>query len=477
MRFAALGLRARLGVALVTVAVFAVGLATIVANHGVAPRLSAAAEARLRRSSSELAVIAADDYKHHHGWTRADARSLERLAAINGLTVTVQAADGRPVGVAGATSPSAPPRAASAPVLVRQVKVGSIRVSPAGSTLLSPEEVGLRHSLDALHILAAVLAVAAALIAAFILAHTLSSPLRRARLAAEAITRGDLGVRVPPGGGAELTALSGALNQLAETLQEEERLRKASVADLAHELRTPVGGLLSRIEAAQDQVLPDDAANLQAMHAEATRLTALLNDLSRLADAEQPGLLVDKHRIDLAACAAQQVEAFRHQFGQKRIALEQELTTAWVDGDAGRLRQVVSNLLSNALRYTPPGGTTRIRVFADHESSLLEVSDSGIGIGADEIPHIFKRFWRAEKSRSRATGGAGIGLAIVRQLVDVHGGTVDAESVVGKGSTFRIRLPGRQAPVEPHHWAPRRKPPSGVRDDPAEAGSGPSLRP
>lgn len=115
-------------------------------------------------------------------------------------------------------------------------------------------------------------------------------------------------------------------------------------------------------------------------------------------------------------------------------------------------------------------------MFADHESSLLEVSDSGIGIGADEIPHIFKRFWRAEKSRSRVTGGAGIGLAIVRQLVDVHGGTIDAESVVGRGSTFRVRLPGRQAPVEPHHWARGRKLPSGVQDDPAEAGSKPSLR-
>ena len=437
-----LGLRARLAIALVGLVVFAVGLATILANHGLQPRLSAAAQARLERSAAELALIAGDGYRHHGGWTTGDAQSLERFAAVNGLHVIISAPNGRVLALPDHNPDQLSGRPfAEAPVLVNARQVGSVRVTSTGSQLLSPEEVGLRHSLDTLHIVAGGVSVAVALVVAFVLAHTLSTPLRRTRLAAEALTRGDLKTRIPPGGGAELNALTHTLNQLAETLEREEALRKASVADLAHELRTPVGGLLSRIEAAQDRVLPDQAANLEAMHGEATRLTALLNDLSRLADAERPGMLVTKHPVDLADCAAQQLDAFAPQFAERGIALERDLMPAWVDGDAGRLGQIVANLLSNALRYTPSGGRTHVRVASGEKSSVLEISDSGIGIAESDLPHVFKRFWRAEKSRSRVTGGAGIGLAIVRELVHTHGGTTEVQSELGRGSTFRVSLP------------------------------------
>ncbi|MEP6641897.1 MAG: ATP-binding protein [Gaiellales bacterium] len=433
-------------------AVFALGLATILANQGLQPRLSAAAQARLTHSAAELALIAGDGYKHHRGWTNSDTESLERLAAINGLQITILTATGHPIALAGHAAAQLGGRtSAQAPVFANHTRVGSIRVSSTGSELLTPEEVSLRHSLDTLHLLAGVASVAAALVVAFILAHTLSTPLRRARLAAEAIARGDLETRVPPGGGAELNALSQALNQLAETLKDEEALRKAGVADLAHELRTPVGGLLSRIEAAQDHVLPDEAANLDAMHAEATRLTALLNDLSRLADAERPGMLITKRPVDLARCTAEQIEAFAPRFAEAEITVAHHLAPAWVEGDPDRLAQVVANLLSNALRYTAAGESVRVGVRGDGQASLLEIADSGIGIAEADVPHIFKRFWRAEKSRSRVTGGAGIGLAIVRELVHAHGGTITVESQPGQGSTFRVRIPAIPATTEIGH--------------------------
>ena len=162
-------------------------------------------------------------------------------------------------------------------------------VAPLSGQLLTPEEEHLQASLDRLHVIAGAVSVAAALLVAFLLAQTLSGPLRRIRTTAQRIERGELGARVELGGDAEVRAVGHALNRLAETLQHEEELRKESVADLAHELRTPVSGLLSRIEAAQDGVLPDEAANLEAMHAEALRLTRLLDDLARLAEAERPG--------------------------------------------------------------------------------------------------------------------------------------------------------------------------------------------
>lgn len=434
-----LGLRTRLAVGMVALAVFAVGLATLLSNQGLDPRLTTAAKARIARSTSQLAVIAADDYRHHGGWTTPDTADLERLADTNGLRMSVVAADGRVLALPDHARPEpGDVPIARAPVVVNGRTVGSILVRANPSQLLTQEDVGLRRSLDSLHLLAGAISVVAALFIAFLLAHTLTTPLRRARLAAEGIARGDLDIRITPAGGAELRALGDALNRLAETLQDEEKLRKASVADLAHELRTPVGGLLSRIEAAQDHILPDEAANLNAMHAEAMRLTRLLDELSRLADAERPGLLVAKVPVDLATCAAQQVDAFRALAMQRGVSLHAVLPSAWISGDADRVGQIIANLISNAIRYTPGGGHADVLTRVDGDQAVLEVRDDGLGIAEADIPHIFKRFWRAEKSRSRDTGGAGIGLAIVRELVEAHDGTIEVESALGEGSTFRI---------------------------------------
>jgi two-component system, OmpR family, sensor histidine kinase BaeS len=282
---------------------------------------------------------------------------------------------------------------------------------------------------------------------ALYLAVTLSRPLRSIRAGAEAMSAGDLDARVPESGDDEIGAVAEALNRLAETLQQEESLRKESVADLAHELRTPVQGILARVEAAQDGVLDDDAANLAAMHDEALRLARLLDDLSALAEAERPGLLLQTEPVDLAALAGTQAAAFAAAFSDKGIELTSSLSPAVVDGEPKRLEQIVVNLLSNALRYTDAGGAVTVTVrteevaAAEDDAAVLEVTDTGIGIAAEDVPRVFTRFWRGEKSRSRDTGGAGIGLSIVRELVHAHGGEVTVESAPGEGSVFRVTLP------------------------------------
>ena len=238
-----------------------------------------------------------------------------------------------------------------------------------------------------------------------------------------------------------MRAVAEALNRLAETLQQEEGLRKESVQDLAHELRTPVMGVLARVEAAQDGVLDDEAANLSAMHDEALRLARLLDDLSALAEAERPGLLLETEPVDLAAVAGAQAAAFAEAFADKGIGLTTSVRPAVVDGDPRRLEQIVVNLLSNALRYTDAGGTVALAVGPADGRAVLEVRDTGIGIAPEDVPRVFTRFWRGEKSRSRATGGAGIGLSIVKELVQAHGGDVTVESTPGEGSTFTVSLP------------------------------------
>ncbi len=421
------GLRARLAIALVSVAVLAVGLATYLSNRGLHPRVTASAEARLDRSAVHFAEIAAGVYRENRGWTPEAKRTLGHLADLDGLRFRLNG--------------TLPGPAATADVVVAGKTVGTIAVAPSGAGLLRPEDETLQSSVNRLHIVAGTVSALVALLLAFVLAETLSRPLRRIRQAARRMEAGDLATRVRPGGDAEVRAVGHALNQLAETLEHEEDVRRSSVADLAHELRTPVSALLSRIEAAQDGVLEDEPANLEAMHAETLRLARLLDDLARLADAERPGFLIEKRTVDLAITGRQQADVFAPLFTTKAIAFSAHLEPAPVRGDADRLGQVVSNLLANALRYTEPGGRVELRVRPEGGSGLLEVSDTGIGIAPADIKHVFVRFWRGEKSRSRTTGGAGIGLAIVHELVRAHDGRIEVESGPRAGSTFRVWLP------------------------------------
>lgn len=431
-----LGLRARLAVALVAVALLAVALAAFIGNSGLGPRLDQAARARLAASAGHMADIAASVYEASGAWTGPAADELSHLAALDGLRAALDLPGGRvlPIG------PGPVGTTAKAPVMAQGRQVATVVVSSAGGALLTPEERRLASSLDRLHVLAAAVAGLAALVVGLVLAETLSRPLRRIRAVAERLERGELRARVETGTEPELRAVGRALNRLAETLGHEEDLRKENVADLAHELRAPANGLLSRIEAAQDEVLPLPG-NLAAMHDEALRLTRLLDDLARLADAERPGLLVEKAPLDLAEVARAVAEAFAPRFAGAAIDFKVDCRPAWVMGDDGRLGQVVANLLSNALAYTGAGGKVALAVGHGPLGVFLEVADTGIGIEPADLRHIYTRFWRAERSRSRSTGGSGIGLAIVSELVRAHQGRIDVESAPGKGSRFRVVLP------------------------------------
>lgn len=438
-----LGLRARLAVALVAMAVIAVGTSTVLANLGLPSRVNEAAGARLQREATHLAAVAAAFYGEDRRWTDEHVLAVEHLAAMSGVRVELTAGNRR-LSTAMPMHRLGREATATAPIIAGGQRIGTLRAQPAGRTLLTPEEEHLRHSLDRLHLAAAGLSVLAALALAFVLAQGLAGPLRRIRRGAERIAGGDLDARLTATGGPELAAVAGALNRLAETLAHEEELRKESVADVAHELRTPVNGLLGRIEAAQDGVL-EPGANLEAMHAEAVRLSRLLDDLARLADAERPGLLLEKRPVDLAALAVAAVEQWRPRFSERGFTVEVDAEPASVSGDGDRLTQILDNLLANALRYGEAGSTVTVRTTTRGPEAVLEVADTGVGIAADDLPHVFKRFWRGEKSRSRATGGAGIGLAIVAELVRAHDGRIDVDSTLGRGSTFSVALPAGPA--------------------------------
>jgi signal transduction histidine kinase len=433
-----LSLVGRLAVTMATITIAAVALSMTLVYHSLDGRLNRLGVAHVESSAVRVAAIAGARY--HGGFSKTSLAELVERSRTAGFDITVTDLAGRPLTETGAGGQSHR-WTASAPVMAGGRAVGRLELRPIRSDIFGTENSALRKQLNGLLEVCAALALGLALLAAALIAATLVRPLRRLTETAERMRRGDLTARAKIHGGAELEQLADAFNQLASTLAREDESRRAAAADIAHELRTPVAGIVSRIEAAQDGVMADESANLEAMHAEALRLAHLIDDVGKLAEAERPDLLISRADIDLAVTCAQRAAAYEGYFAAKGIAFEVHAEAASMQGDARRLEQVVDNLLSNALRYTDPGGRVELHVRRGVGGCVIEVRDTGIGIASEDLPHVFDRFWRSDRSRSRATGGSGIGLAVVRELVRAHHGRVELRSELGHGTTARVVLP------------------------------------
>ncbi len=297
-----------------------------------------------------------------------------------------------------------------------------------------------RDSVVSVVILAAVVATVAAMILAFVLGARLSRPLRDIGAAARRISRGEYSARIPRTGPEEIVSLADSFNQMAAALEEQERVRREFIANAAHELRTPLTNLKGYLEALRDGVLAPDRATFESLWDEAERLVRLSRSLDTLAegDAGSPPQLVDLDLARSIRSAAELAGPTLRGAGLELVVDVPERLPARGDHDA--LAQVLANLLQNAERYTPAGGQVTVRAEARPGDALVSVVNTGPGIPPEDLAHVFERFYRVEKSRDAARGGAGIGLAIVRQLVEAAGGRVGAES--GGGTTrFWFSLP------------------------------------
>ncbi len=423
------------------IAVFSVGISALLSNWQLESRLADAARQRLAIAAEHSAELAASHYREHQRWNTHEVHDLRHVAQAGKFAVVVYGRDGKPLPGSNIKTLERAKDRVDVPVVVGGRTVGTVAFAPRSGELLTATDRDLRASLDRLHLFAAALAAGLGLVVGIIIAIALARPLKRLTSDALRMAKGDLSVPMKHGGGTEIEQLSSALGQLADTLKQQEALRKQSVGDIAHELRTPLAGIVSRIEAAQDGVFTDEQSNLQALHTEAWRFASRIDDLERLAEADQPELFVVKAPVDLAEVARSRADTYGDFFSAKGVSFHQELTSVCVQGDEGRLDQIVDNLLSNALRYTESGGSVTIRVGVEDGCAVLEVDDTGIGIAREELDNIFERFWRGERARVLATDGAGIGLAVVEELVLVHGGRMEVDSEPGKGSCFRLTLP------------------------------------
>ncbi len=262
--------------------------------------------------------------------------------------------------------------------------------------------------------------------------------------AASQIAAGQFGARVPdPGLGGEFTTLAVTYNQLADRLEATEVTRRQMLADLAHEMRTPLATVDAHLEAVEDGVRELDGDTIGVLRASTRRLRRLAEDMTAVSRAEEGILDVTLRTVDSAALASAAADNARHLFTAKGVQLETNPGTSdRVRVDSERMGQVLGNLLDNALRHTPPGGTVTLSCRRSGRWVEYAVTDTGEGVPAEHLPHLFDRFYRVDSARDRNHGGSGIGLAIAKALVEAHGGGISATSSgPGAGSTFTVRLP------------------------------------
>lgn len=284
------------------------------------------------------------------------------------------------------------------------------------------------------------------LVASYLLAQSITIPLRRLSTAAEAIEQGKLGQKVIINTDDEIGQLSKVFNRMSQALEENNQLRKRLLADVAHELRTPLTVIQGNLEGMLDGVIEPNPNQLYSIYEETVYLNKIIKELHDLSLAEAGQLTLEKELTDVNLLLSRAANMLSPLADEKQILLTCCLAEVpEINVDAMRINQVIYNLISNAIRYTPDGGQIEAVTYIQNEGAkkyiAVSIRDNGKGISAEDLPRVFQHFYRADLARDRKSGGSGIGLAIVKQLVELHGGKVDVKSELGMGSVFTIYLP------------------------------------
>ena len=320
--------------------------------------------------------------------------------------------------------------------------IGSVSISNFGPYFLDDSQFEFLRSLNAILLGIGVLALLVSIVIGSMLAKRISEPILKTVEAAGHIAAGNYTIRLEESSGTgELKMLVTSINDLANSLESMEAMRKQLTEDVAHELRTPVTILQSYIESMMDGMWDVTPERLNSCYEEVDRIGRLIDDLEKLSRIESEGFHLSKKSVALHTVLESTVSGFFNELDRKGLTIEITGSQPIVSADPDRLQQVATNLLSNAVKYAKEGSPLSVHIFESDDEAGFSFNDKGDGIPKEELPFIFERFYRADKSRNRSTGGSGIGLTIVKSIVEAHGGRVEVESVVGIGSTFTVTIP------------------------------------
>jgi signal transduction histidine kinase len=438
-----ISLQWRLLAAFGAVIVIAVAVLALVGTQTTANEFGTFVERSGRMRYRPFAMMLGRYYAQNQSW--AGAQNLiatmtegmgERVVLVDARNIIVADSENTAVGQKFAASP--------ADTNIEIQIAGQV----VGRVYLNPSLESVRLSADFLQattrglIFAGLAASLVAALLSFLIARRITAPVRALTAAARRMARGDLNQRVKVTSSDEIAELGNAFNTMAANLTRTDQLRRNLVADVAHELRTPLTSVLGSLEAMRDGVAEPTPAFLESAYDEALLLKRLVNDLQELSLAEAGQFHLDRQPVALSGIVEGATHALAEQARAKDIALNVAVPSDLrVEVDSERIGQVLRNLLTNAIAFTPARGRVEISARVSGEWVAVSVEDTGSGIAAEDLPFVFERFYRADKSRTRATGGAGLGLAIAKQWVEAHGGTIRVESEQGRGTRFTFTLP------------------------------------
>lgn len=321
--------------------------------------------------------------------------------------------------------------------------VGTIIIGYYGSSYFSSNSLTFINNLNQSFIISFFITLIFGLLISFLLSRQIASPLEKITKTASEMRRGNLAVRSNiKSNTKEIEELAFSINYLAETLQNQEELRKRLTSDMAHEIRTPLTTLKTHVEALIDGIWEPSKERFQVFYEELDRLSKLVNNLRNISKLEQAGITLNKSKFNLSSEIINIVDTFKPIFIRKNCMITAEIKeNIIVYMDKDNLKQILHNLLSNANNYLEINGRVKVSLFEKKDYIIIEVEDNGIGISEKDLPYIFERFYRSDISRTKNTGGSGLGLTITKSLVEANGGKIRVESKIGEGTVFSIKFP------------------------------------
>lgn len=393
----------------------------------------------------QIVQFLAEMYQDNGGWDNVATRLNMRRRIFFGTLRYIADSKGRVVLVVrfNRTPPRVDNALHSYPIIVENHQVGTAYFGQTRfQNLLSRQDRLFREAINYSIFWSILITGIISILVAYIFAKRLAKPITEMNQLARNMTNGNLETRVNNLPQDELGELGRSINQLAEKLQQVQELRKKMTADVAHDLRTPLATVQSHLEGMIDSVIPASPENLESLLEEINRLTALVNDLQAIALTDSAILKFKQETVNLESFLNDMVKKMEPLFTKKGVRLKLESSTpVQISSDHDALAKILDNLLSNALKFTPPGKKVLLQLESHDNQVTIRVKDEGIGIAEDDLPFIFERFYRTDQSRNRDSGGFGLGLTIVKELVVALNGTISVTSKLGEGSIFTITFP------------------------------------
>jgi two-component system sensor histidine kinase BaeS len=455
-------LKAKLSLSYVLVALISVFLISILSNIFFDKQFTEYVQKNQEQKNKEIITSLSKQYQNFGKWNTDMLESIGVSALENGIIIKISDISGRTIWDAKVHNngmcqriiehmsqnmsshyPDMKGEYIEKPYFIyyNSDKVGVVEIGSYGPFYLSDNDLAFINTLNKMLISVGIFSLLFALIIGTIMAKRLSSPISRAIITAKNISKGCYSDRIlEKSSTSEIIQLTDTINNLADALERQENLRKRLTGDVAHELRTPLATLQGHLEAMIDGIWKPEKDRLVSCHDEIVRISNMVGDLERLAKYESENLILNKTTFNITETVQHIINNFESEYASKGINIELIAKDEYITADKDKLCQVVINLLANALKYTHEGSNVEVIIKGDENITQIAVKDNGPGISEEDLPYIFERFYRADKSRNRMSGGSGIGLTIAKAIVEAHKGKIEVISKIDSGTEFIISL-------------------------------------